>query len=87
MDNTSPAIAKMEYKVCSVSDGPATFAKSLLSKITSSDKTPSLTNTHALPFPRLPLINSCELLVPHSSSDAQIYAFPILHLLAPAGGS
>ena len=44
---TSPGIDRIENKVLSSSEGPATFANNLSPKITSSDKTPSLTNAHA----------------------------------------
>ena len=47
LPTTSPGAAKIEYSVSLSSTGPATFAKSLSPNITSSDKTPSLTNKHA----------------------------------------
>ena len=76
-----------EKSVSSFSLGPATFANNLSPKITSSDKTPSLINVQSLPAAVAPFDSLCELFVPHSSSATQIYAFPILHLLAPGGGS
>ena len=44
-------------------------------------------NVQLLPFASAPLTSLCELLVPHSSSATQIYAFPILHRFDPGGGS
>ena len=69
---TSPAIANIEYNVSGFSLGPATLAYNSLSKITNSDRTPSLTNVHDPALAVLPLTNLCELLVPHSSSEAHI---------------
>ena len=71
----------------SLSLGPATFANNLSPNITNSDNTPSLTKVQFFPLASEPGTNLCELFVPHSSSAAQIYAFPILHLSDPGAGS
>ena len=44
----SPGIDKIENRVLSSSEGPATLAYNLSPKITSSDNIPFLTNPHAL---------------------------------------
>ena len=83
----SPGIDKIENKVLSSSEGPATLAYNLSPNTTSSDNIPFLTNPHAL-ISGLSIarpassvgVNSRpsrpEVLVPHSSSAAQINAFP-----------
>ena len=71
-DNTSPGTAKTEYKVSGFSLGPATLAYNLSPNMTNSDRTPGLINWQSLPLADAPLVNLCELFVPHSSSATQI---------------
>ena len=98
----SPGIDRIENKVLASSEGPATLAYNLSPKTTSSDNTPFLTNPHlrsTAPSEGLAIdtpssstgLNSnssswAEVLVPHSSSAAQINAFPWSHLLVFGGG-
>ena len=46
IDNNNKEQYNIEYNVSGFSLGPATLAYNSLSKITNSDRTPSLTNVH-----------------------------------------